>query len=905
MDSDNAWHSQEPAAVLAELDSTPDGLTEEEARSRLATYGPNQLSEQAGRTFLRRVWDQFQNALIYVLMGAACITALLGHWVDTGVIVAVVVINALVGVIQEGKAEKALLAIRALLSITAIVQRSGQRHTVPAESLVPGDLVHLQSGDSVPADLRLLRVRELRIDEAILTGESEPASKTVESVATDAPLAERFCMVYSGTLVTAGTATGVVVATGADTEVGRISGLLNEVEPLATPLLRKINHFARWLSVATLILAGTTLLVGWLWRGFSIQEMFLVAVGLAVALIPEGLPAILTITLAVGVRRMARRNAIIRQLPAVETLGSLTVVCTDKTGTLTRNEMTVTDIITRAGYSAVSGVGYDPDGELAHDGLPLDVSAHQDIQLLARAALLCNDATLHFNKQQWQITGDPTEGALVTMALKCDLDSVAEIQAQPRLDVIPFESEHRFMASLHHDHNGRHFVFIKGAPERLLEMCRYELNDTASQPITKGYWQDRAHSLAEDGKRVLALAYLEVPTGKTELVFQDVLDDLTLLGLVAMIDPPRPEAISAIASAQAGGIRVKMITGDHVGTAAAIARSMNIGSGLSPVNGAMLEKLNEEELQVLVAERDVFARTSPEHKLLLVQALQSRNQVVAMTGDGVNDAPALKQADVGIAMGHKGTEAAKQAARMVLADDNFASIIHAVREGRVVYDNIRKSLLFILPTNGAEALSILAAVILGFMMPITPVQILWINMVTAVTLSLTLAFEPAENDVMERPPRSPAESLFTGFLIWRVGFVSVLMVMAVFGLFVWFRSRGTDLDTARTIAINTLVSCEIFYLLNTRMMTASALDWQRLWTNLTVWYAIAALIVMQAMFTYSGPFQKLFDTRPLSLTHWGVILMAALAVFGVVELEKFVFRRSGAVSRYTPAPHNS
>ncbi|BES71318.1 cation-transporting P-type ATPase [Marinobacter nanhaiticus D15-8W] len=891
MDLNVRWHSQSADAAMAKLGSSDQGLSHQEASRRLAEYGRNRLEAGEHPRLLHRLLKQFANALIYVLLASALITAMLQQWVDTAVILGVVIVNALIGIIQEGRAEKALAAIRQLLSHEAVVRRDGQTRQLSAEDLVPGDLVLLQSGDRVPADLRLINTHELHIDEAILTGESSPVTKTPDPVNGPADLAERFSMAFTGTLVTSGTAAGVVVATGTATEVGRISGLLEQVETLTTPLLRKVDRFARRLALATVLLSVITFLVAWFWRHYSLPETLMTAVGLAVAAIPEGLPAILTITLAIGVQRMARRKAIIRQLPAVETLGSVTVICTDKTGTLTRNEMTVTDVVTRSAHFTVSGVGYEPEGDLLDGGSPARIEAQPAVLALATAGLLCNDALLHREGGEWRITGDPTEGALLTFAGKCGLIHETGIRNQPRLDAIPFESEHRFMATLHHDHQGSHTIYIKGAPEQLLEMCAYEGPCEASQPLDHVYWQTAADELARDGKRVLALACLRLDGIKTELNFDDVAHGLTLLGLVGMVDPPRPEAVDAVARAQAAGIRVKMITGDHAATAAAIGRSMNIGVGTGAATGGQVDGASVERLRQLINKHDVFARTSPEHKLRLVEALQAEGEVVAMTGDGVNDAPALKRADVGIAMGRKGTDAAKQAARMVLADDNFASIVHAVEEGRVVYDNLKKAILFILPTSGGEALSILAAVVMGVLMPITPVQILWINMVTAVTLALTLAFEPAESDVMQRRPNPPKQPLISGFLIWRVAFVACLMVTASFGLYLWYRGNGHSLELARTIAVNTLVFCEIVYLLNTRVLARPALSRNKLGSNPVLWWGIAVLLGLQAFFTYLPSFQGLFGTRELYPVDWLLVVAAAAAVFMVVEVEKYLFNR--------------
>ncbi|GAA3958491.1 cation-transporting P-type ATPase [Allohahella marinimesophila] len=885
------WHCHDQTYAYEALSAHESGLGTAEAETRLASIGPNRLDEVAGTSLTVRVLRQFQNALIYVLLVAAVITTVLGEWVDTVVILGVVIIQALIGVIQEGKAEKALNAIRQLLSHEAIVQRDGRTQTVPAEALVPGDVVMLQPGDRVPADLRLLRTRELSVDESILTGESQTVLKSVDPVVEAAPLAERFCMVYSGTLVTAGAASGLVVSTGPASEIGRISGMLDKVEPLATPLLKKVEQFARQIAVATVVLAIVTFLYGWLFQDYTAAEMFLVAVGLAVAAIPEGLPAILAITLAIGVQRMARRKAIIRQLPAVETLGAVSVICTDKTGTLTRNEMTVTDAVSRDAHFVIEGVGYEPVGDVLLTGQRVEAANQPVLKQLAQAALLCNDAALHRAEDgRWTLAGDPTEGALLSFAMKSGLETAHELHEHPRADAIPFESENRYMATLNHDHHGKAFVCVKGAPERLMELCDSERTESGVQPLDREFWTAQAHGLASDGKRVLALATTDPRPAKGQLDIEDLSTGLALVGLLGMVDPPRPDAVRAVASAQAAGIRVKMITGDHAGTAAAIGRSMNIGTGTEPVTGAMLETLDDGALSSLLAETDIFARTSPEHKLRLVTALQAQDRIVAMTGDGVNDAPALKRADVGIAMGLKGTEAAKQAARVVLADDNFASIVHAVEEGRIVYDNFRKAVLFVLPVSGGQALSILAAVAMGIMMPITPVQILWVNMVTAVTLALALAFEPAEPGIMKRQPRAPNAPLLTSFLVWRSLFVSVLMVAASFGLHLWYLDADFSLELSRTIAVNTLVLCEIMYLLSTRVIDAPALKWRSLTANAYVWYAIAALLALQLLFTYAPPFQHLFDTKPLAVIDWLRAGALALILFVLVELEKSLLR---------------
>jgi magnesium-transporting ATPase (P-type) len=867
------WHALENARVFTALDAGPDGLATDKVNLRLEEYGPNRLPEPKTRGPLVRFVYQFHNVLIYVLLAASGITAMLGHWVDAGVILGVVVVNAVIGFVQEGKAENALKAIRRMLSPQAVVLRDGQRLTLPSDELVPGDVVFLQSGDKVPADLRLFRLKSLQIQEAVLTGESVAVEKCIEPVTDDTELGDRRSMAYSGTLVTYGQGCGVVVATGAGTEIGRISTLLARVETLTTPLLRQMSHFARWLTGVIIVIAGVTFMFGIVVRDYPAAEMFLAAVGLAVAAIPEGLPAIMTITLALGVQRMAQRHAIIRRLPAVETLGSVTVICSDKTGTLTRNEMTVQTVATASGLFEVTGGGYDPHGCFLFDDREIVLEDHPILSELTRASLLCNDAALHERHGEWVLQGDPTEGALLTLGIKTGLDPSFEQERWPRTDVIPFESEHRFMATLHHNHAGHGFAYIKGAPERLLEMCVSQRTRGGDVPIDPGYWQQQIQAMACQGQRVLAIAFKSVGEDHRELKFSDMETGLTLLGIAGMIDPPREDAIRAVHRCQSAGIQVKMITGDHAVTAVAIGAQMNIGDGEKVLTGRELEIMDEDALRAAVDEVDIFARSSPEHKLRLVKAMQANGQVVAMTGDGVNDAPALKRADVGTAMGQNGTEVAKEAAEMVLADDNFASIAHAVEEGRTVYDNLKKAILFILPTNGGEALTIIAAILLGRMLPITPVQILWVNMITAVTLALALAFEPAERNIMQRPPRDPREPLLTGMFIWRITFVSLILVTGTFGLFLWEREQGASIELARTVAVNTLVMFEIFYLFNSRYIKANVLNFEGLLGNRYALIAVGVLIVFQLCFTYLGPMQTLFGTAAIDLTMWVRIVL--------------------------------
>ncbi|MCW8918884.1 MAG: cation-transporting P-type ATPase [Gammaproteobacteria bacterium] len=884
------WHGIVYEAVLTELKSGVNGLSSDEAATRLTHFGANRLTPPPGRSALRRFLQQFHNVLIYVLLVTGVVTALLGHWTDSGVILLVVVINALIGFIQEGKAEKAMEAISQMLANQTLVRRDDRVVTLDAVELVPGDIVVLQSGDRVPADLRLVRSRDLRIDEALLTGESVPAEKDTAPVEPTASVADRHCMAYSGSFVTSGQGSGVVVATGDETEIGRISGLLGGIEVLMTPLLRQMADFALKLSIAILIFAVATFLFGLLVHDYTPTEMFLAAVGLAVAAIPEGLPAIMTITLAIGVQRMAQRNAIIRRLPAVETLGSVTVICSDKTGTLTRNEMTVQTVATADGLFEVSGVGYDPHGGFTLDGAPINPEESPLLQEIARGGLLCNDANLTEQAGQWQLHGDPTEGALLTLGLKAGLEMAHQQQALPRSDVLPFASSHRFMATLHHDHHGHAFIYVKGAPERVFEMCRLQRVHGTEVALDRAYWEARMEQMATRGQRLIAIAFKPVDGSLGALNYADVDNGLSLLGVVGIIDPPREEATRAVALCRSAGIRVKMITGDHEATARAIGAQMGIGDGRQSVSGAMLDEADEDTLGALLARSDIFARTSPEQKLRLVEVLQSEGEVVAMTGDGVNDAPALKRADVGMAMGQKGTEVAKEAAEMVLADDNFASIVDAVREGRTVYDNLKKSIMFILPTNGGEAVTIIAAITMGRMLPITAAQILWVNMITAVTLALALAFEPAEPNIMQRRPRGTYEPLLSRFLVWRIVFVSLILAGGTFGMFLWQRLHDVGIDEARTIAVNTLVMFEIFYLFSARYLIAPALTREGLLGNRYALLATGLLLIMQLAFTYAPPMQALFATTPLSATTWLTIIAVASSVLFLVELEKWWLR---------------
>lgn len=887
------WHSQSTEDVLAQLSATAHGLKQAEAERRLVSHGPNELPETTGRPAWLRFLSQFNNVLIYFLLVAAAAAFLLDHVIDASVIVAVVLLNAIVGYVQEGKAEEALNAIRSMISPQANVLRDGRKSAIPVRELVPGDVVFIEAGDKVPADLRLLRARRLLIDEALLTGESVAAEKHELPVAADAALGDRQCLAFSGTLVAAGQGTGVVVETGLQTEIGRISSLLQNVEPLSTPLLRQIDVFAR--RFTWLVFIGGALLFAFavLVRGFDWVEALIAVVALAVGVVPEGLPAVITITLAIGVRRMASRNAVIRKLPAVETLGATSVICTDKTGTLTRNEMTARRIETAVSRLSVGGAGYVPEGELTSpDGD--DVAALADATGLVRCGLLCNDADLFQVEGGWQVAGDPMEGALVALGMKAGLDPSHVRGEWQRLDEIPFDAAHRFMATLHRapdgSPDGSHVVFIKGAVEALLAMAAKEETDDVAG---RAFWEERIANAGAEGERVLGFAVKHLAARPETFTFETLAGGIEFLGIVGFIDPPRREVIDAVAECRSAGIAIKMITGDHAATALAIARQLDIAEDPEVITGAEVEAASDDDLREIVERVSVFARTTPEHKLRIVRALQRNGHIVAMTGDGVNDAPALSQADVGTAMGIKGTEAAKEAAQMVLLDDNFASIVNAVREGRRVQDNIRKVISWEIPTNGAETLAVVLAILAGFALPMTATQILWSNLILAATLGLVLAFEPPEPGIMRRRPRAANAPLLSPFLLWRVVVVSILLATATLGIFFFALETGRDVETARTMVVNMFVVAEIFYLFNVRYLHVPSITVIGIRGTPAVLTAIGMLVAAQLLFTYAPFMNRLFDTRPLGLLDGALMVVIGAVLMLLLEVEKVLVRRLG------------
>ncbi len=874
------WEILTDEAVLTKLNTDTNGLSNEEAAERLEQFGENKLPERKKANFIKRFLLQFNNALIYVLLGAAVLTSLMGHWLDTGVILGVVIINAIVGHIQEDKAQKALDSVRNLLSLKADVVRNGRRQEIAAENLVPGDVVFLKAGNKVPADIRLISVSRFEVDESSLTGESVVVSKTTQPVLAGTVLGERECMAYAGTTVRTGDATGIVVATAVDTEVGKINTMLTETKTESTPLIKKMNRLGRTLSVVILAFSALLTVYAVFFTNASLGDTVVAAVGLAVAAIPEGLPAVVTITLAIGVQRMAGRNALVRRLPSVETLGSVTVICSDKTGTLTKNEMTATNIYTSNGDFAVSGLGYAPKGEITFKDTRTDFNNALLYQLI-QSLELCNEANILECGGIWVPHGAPTEAALKTLVRKAgyiDVDSV-------KIDHIPFDSQYKYRATLHNI-DGKKVLFAVGAPEKLISICGQQTTLDGTMPIDHAFWEAKIEAAAGRGQRLIGCAYAQVSDDKATLDHNDLDKGLIFAGIVGIIDPPRPEAIEAICVCKNAGIGVKMITGDHVLTAREIAMQMGLTNNPRVISGAELEGMDDAQIREAVMDCDIFARTSPEHKFRLVQALQEQGEIVAMTGDGVNDAPALKKADIGVAMGIKGTEVTKDAAEMVLADDNFASIVSAVEEGRTIYANIRKTILFIFATNGAEALVMTVALVLGSTLAVTPVQILWANMVTAVTSALSLVFEPAEKDVMHKPPRSPKESLIGSRLIPHMILVAVIITAFTLLFFEIYKSNYS-FAYARTMSVNMLIFGEMFYLFSCRKMHHTIFG-KDFWKNKMAFILAGVLILIQLGYTYLPFMQQWFGTVSLGAVDWMYLFAGGAIILLVVEFQKIL-----------------
>ncbi|MCS3424036.1 cation-transporting P-type ATPase [Rahnella sp. Lac-M11] len=882
------WYQISSNDAMSRLETSEAGLNPQVAAERLKEFGPNALPEKPTKSALMRFLAHFNDVLIYILLAAAVVTGAMGHWVDTLVILGVAVINAMIGFLQENSAEKSLKSIQNMLSSQAVVIRDGQIQTINADQLVPGDIVQLRPGDKIPADLRIVSAHNLQVEEAILTGESTVVTKTARTIDDEVMIGDRHNLLFSGTMISGGTATGVVYATGKDTELGHINQMMSSIEPQRTPLLQQIDKLGKGIFALILLMMAFLFVFAFILRDMPLGELLLSLISLAVASVPEGLPAIISIILSLGVQSMARNHAIIRKLPTVETLGSMTVICSDKTGTLTMNEMTVKAVILADRAYNVEGESYQPRGRI------VDATTQQQIDVINTPVLntfitavdLCNDSQLiQDDKGHWGITGGPTSGALKVLAAKCTLNT-GKIES---LDKIPFDSKHKYMSTLQRI-DGKTQLFVTGAPDVLFSLATFELTENGVQPFRREYWEEEMARYARQGLRMVAAAFRDEPEINGDLSHDDLQQGLVFAGIAGMMDPPRPEAIDAIAQCQQAGIRVKMITGDHQETAMAIGKMLGIGNSGDSITGNELEHMDDAELAVAASQYDIFARTSPEHKLRLVKALQENGEVVGMTGDGVNDAPALKQADVGIAMGIKGTEVTKEAADMVLTDDNFATIASAVKEGRRVYDNLKKTILFILPTNLAQGLLIILAILAGAVIPLTPVQILWMNMATSTTLSFGLAFEPAEKGMMRRRPREPGQHVLDLHAVWRIAFVGILIACSAFILEAWMQPLGYSSDLIRTVLLQTLVTAQWVYMFNCRVMDRFPLS-REVFVNKGLWIVSGVLLVLQLALIYLPVMNHLFGTVPLPLKFWGITLLVGAMIFVIVEIEKWLVNR--------------
>jgi len=865
----------------------------------LREYGPNELQRRKKTPRIVAFLRQFLSPLIYVLLLAAGISLAVEHYLDAGVIMGVLLLNAIIGYMQETRAEEAMEALLQLAAPKAKVRRSGTIRFVPAREIVPGDIIILEAGDRVPADARIIEASNLKVDEATLTGESVATEKHTAALREAVTLAERKNTVHMGTIVSYGRATAATVATGMSSEIGRIAQAIQEVPPEKTPLQKSISRLSKYLLVLFIAICSLLVIVG-LIKGLQWLDIFLVAVAAAVSAIPEGLPAVVTVVLALGMRTMARRNAIIRKLVAVETLGAATVICTDKTGTLTRNEMTVRKIITGGKTIELSGEGYEPKGEFRHDGRFLRPEDDPSLMLLLRIGALCNDALLSIGEECCSILGDPTEGALVVAAAKASMDKENLEKAFPRLDEIPFQSEKQYMATLHPQEDKR-VVYVKGAPERILSLSRHLLSDGQVAPLLEAdaqHIQDANLGMAGEAMRVIAFAYMELPAETTELGESDLRGNLIFVGLVGMDDPPREEAIRAVSLCKQAGIKVVMITGDNKVTAESVARQLGLSPGVSLI-GAELAGMGDEELAHQIEGISIFARVEPLHKLRIVNAFKSQGQVVAMTGDGVNDAPALRAANIGIAMGIKGTDVAKEASDMVLADDNFASIVAAVDEGRTIFNKLRNVIFFLLSTNIGELFAFLLSLIFVGQAPLLAVQIIWVNLVTDAAVGLPLGLEPKIGDELRQPPRHPKVGLLYPGLLLRVAFLAGIMSVGVFAIFKW--SYGNvSLDEARTMAFCTLVAFEWFRAFNARSDEHTVFQ-LGIFRNRYLIMSLALAVSLQMVLVYAPFMQVAFHTMPLSITQWGIIIGVAGSLFTAEELRKVIAPKLFSRGKWVPA----
>ena len=872
------WHALEVDKVQSHVETNVEsGLSKQTVTNRQEEFGKNVLPEKEKTPEIIKFLRQFNDILVYVLLGAAVVTGFLGEYIDTIVIVLVVTVIGVVGYLQENKAEEALEGIKKLLETKATVIRDGKQSEIDSSDLVVGDILVLAAGDKVPADARVIQAEKFKVEESALTGEATTVEKKPDVVKEEAVLADRKNMVYSGTSVATGSAKAIVTAIGEGTELGQINASISEVQTVKTPLIRQTTKFGQTVSIAILIISVIIYAFGYFLRDYEPVELMLTTIGLAVAAIPEGLPAVISIILALGVRNMAEQKAIVRSLPSVETLGAVSIICTDKTGTLTKNEMTVKQIVTAKHDIEVSGSGYAPNGDLELNGQPFDLDDDESMIDLLTVGKTCNDAHLNEEDGNWIINGDPTEACLLTVAEKAE----RPIERLKVISKIPFDSEYKYMATLV-EYKDERMIFVKGAPDRLYDMA-------TTDGFKQEYWDEKRKEIADRGQRVLGAGLKRVDSSKQSIDHEDVEDGLIFLGLFGIVDPPRQEAIDAVAACRDAGIRIKMITGDHKDTAVAIAKELGMEVE-GALEGRELTNMSDEEIKEASVHNDVFARTSPNDKLRLVKGLQENGLITSMTGDGVNDAPALKRADIGVAMGIKGTEVAKEASQMVLVDDNFKTIYNAVREGRRVYDNLKKTILFLLPTNGGQALLVAMSILLGATAPLSPVQILWVNMVVAITLSLAIAFEPLEESTMKRPPRPANVPLLSRYYIFRVTFVSIL----IGGGSLWINYMLGDFDYSteklQTITLNAIVMAQLFHLYNCRTELVPAFN-RRFFDNKIAFLVSGLLIALQLFITYVPFMHTLFGTAPLTWVDWIYPVAFGAVVFIIVEIEKAISRR--------------
>jgi P-type E1-E2 ATPase len=854
------------------------GLTEKEAGERLKKYGPNALIEKKQSNLIRFL-KQFNNSIIYILILAAVATFVLKEYSDSIVIGMVVIINALIGYFQEVKASSAIDKIKQMLQIEATVIRDGHRTDIPAENLVVGDVVFLEAGDNVPADLRIIDADNLKIQESILTGEADSVLKNTDKLPEKTTLGDQTNMAFTSTAVTNGSGLGIVVATATDTELGQISSSVEEVGSKTTPLMREINGLGKYISYAIIVVAILVGIYGFVTKIYSLPVLVIALITMIVGSLPEGLPASTSVVLAMGVGKMTKQNAIMKSLPSVETLGAVNVIATDKTGTLTKNEMTIEEIITKQGTYEITGTGYQPHGEIRFNNQVIDVHQHEDLRKLIIAGHEANDTILSKENGTWVINGEPTDGAFLTLANKAFHQQVPQWE---EIDKIPFDSDYRYIAELSQSPEGHRRILVKGSPDKIFRMAAID-----DATFDEQYWYNKVSEVAQKGHRVVAVAYKEVEDNKETIVHEDLQSGMQFLGIAGLIDPPREETIVALHEMQKAGVKVKMITGDHPETASAIAEKLGLDDQIAAITGAEINEMDDEQLKNIIQDYNVFARTTPNDKLRIVKAYQANNLVTAMTGDGVNDAPALKRADIGIAMGTKGTDVAKESADMVLTDDNFATLTKAIKEGRRVYDNIKKTIRFLLPTSFAEGLIVLLSILAQQDLPLVPTQLLWINMVSAITIQFAFLFEPAEEGIMDRNPRPAGRSFLNRADVIQIVYVSILIAgLGIFG-YDWLIDHGVSEVVASTVTVNTIVFGKIFYLFNLR--TPKPAFSKDILRNLHAFWIIAVLLALQFALTYVPFMQSIFSTASMGWAQWLIPVIAGIIVLIVTEVEKYFY----------------